>query len=49
MVDVPLNVQDSNPDNARDVGPGRNRDIEEQIRHAGADRIDQFVPRSAEG
>ena len=36
VIDVPLNVQkwDSNPDNAQDVGSWRNRDVEQQIRHA---------------
>jgi hypothetical protein len=35
VVDVPLNVQrwDGNPD-ARDVGPGLNQNVMEQVRHA---------------
>lgn len=34
--DVPLAIQkwDSNPDNARDVGPGLTKNVMEQVRHA---------------
>lgn len=36
VVDVPLSIQkwDSNPDVARDVGPGLNQNVMEQVRHA---------------
>lgn len=36
VIDVPLNVQkwDSNPDHARDVGPGLNKNVMEHVRHA---------------